>query len=113
MGCAICFASRARIARQGPVRHTSTFDGKHFGGGSVFRLTLSGQVTPLRSFGRGFSTPNSLIFGSDGSLYGTTYHGEANAQGDTVYRMTTDGKVEWEHEGVFLDDLAEGAGGNV
>jgi uncharacterized repeat protein (TIGR03803 family) len=93
---------------------TSTFDGIHFGGGSVFRLTLSGQVTPLRSFGIGFSTPNSLIFGSDGKLYGTTYPGEVNSsQGYTVYHMTTAGTVEWEHEGPFLDDLVEGVDGNI
>ena len=69
-----------------------------YGGGTVFRITSAGNLTTLYAFCLKTncpdgSSPNSLIRASDGSLYGTTYHGGANGWG-TVFRVTTRGKLK-------------------
>lgn len=60
--------------------------------GTVFRLTLSGELTVLHEFaGRDGQNPEgSLIVGSDGDLYGTTLIGGDDNRG-TIYRISTAG----------------------
>lgn len=64
------------------------------GGGSVFRLTLAGAFTTLKSFGTSkedeFFPYAGLVQASDGNLYGTTLRGGLNDKG-TVFRITLDG----------------------
>ncbi len=62
------------------------------GYGTVFRISASGQFTPLHSFtgGDGAAPLAGLMQASDGNLYGTTLHGGADNYG-TVYRITTNG----------------------
>jgi uncharacterized repeat protein (TIGR03803 family) len=64
------------------------------GGGSVFRLTLAGVFTTLKSFGTNkedeFFPYTGLVQGPDGHLYGTTLRGGLNDKG-TIYRITLDG----------------------
>jgi len=78
----------------------------YFGGtsnlGTVYRITPAGALTVIHSFG-GVAVFDgarpyygSLIQGTDGNLYGTTYNGgvasPGNVQGrGTVFRMTLDG----------------------
>jgi uncharacterized repeat protein (TIGR03803 family) len=73
--------------------------------GTVFRMTPSGEVTTLHSFGASITdgvTPlASLVQASDGNFYGTTVNGGANACSTaggtnncgTVFRITPDGET--------------------
>jgi uncharacterized repeat protein (TIGR03803 family) len=71
------------------------------GGGAIFSFSNSGQWQVLYSFGVGEvpvanangSLPNApLVFGSDGSLYGTTSTGGPNTAG-TVFKVTPTGEL--------------------
>ena len=63
-------------------------------GGTAFRMTTSGNVTVLHSFGAsgshdGTNPSAALIQGADGNFYGTTYDGGTNGNGDgTVFKLT-------------------------
>jgi uncharacterized repeat protein (TIGR03803 family) len=65
--------------------------------GSVFRLTLAGEATPLHTFtqaeGHGSKT---VIQGRDGNLYGTTLAG-GMFDGGTIFRLTLDGAFQILH----------------
>jgi len=56
----------------------------------VIRLTTNGILTTLAKFANtnGFMPEGGVAFGSDGNLYGTTYHGgyDPNAAG-VIYRL--------------------------
>jgi uncharacterized repeat protein (TIGR03803 family) len=71
-------------------------DGGALGGGTVFRLTPGGELTPLVSFPYEEGNPReALIVGSDGHLYGTTegaFAGTPNSKG-TIFRVTLDGQL--------------------
>jgi uncharacterized repeat protein (TIGR03803 family) len=56
--------------------------------GTVFRITTSGVFTPLVLFqGTNGSNPAApLALGTDGNMYGTTFHGGPGA-GGTVFRI--------------------------
>ena len=76
----------------------TTAVGGSAGGGTVFRMTPSGTVSILHSFGDG-SVANdgtnpaaSLIQDKDGSFYGTTAKGGSAGDG-TVFQMTSSGAV--------------------
>ena len=58
----------------------------------VFRVTTNGVLTSLGSFNttNGAYPTAPLVFGPDGSLYGTTGSGGSNNEG-TVFRVTTNG----------------------
>lgn len=63
----------------GNLYGTSSQGGAH-GGGAVFKLSYKNSVwvlTPLYEFAGGSdgAVPNGVVFGPDGSLYGTTYTG--------------------------------------
>ncbi len=71
-------------------------DGGAFGGGTVFKLTPAGELSPLVSFSYEEGNPSeSLIVGSDGNLYGTTagaFAGTPNSTG-TIFRVTLAGQL--------------------
>lgn len=79
---------------------TTSFGGAHQSGknlgGTVFKLTPEGQLTTLYSFCARPSCADGelpfagLVQGSDGSFYGTTGGGGANALG-TVFKITSAG----------------------
>ncbi len=73
--------------------------------GTIFRITAEGNLTTVHQFTTvsGESPSSTLVPGDDGSLYGTTYSGGANAAG-TLFRVSPDGAFEDLH--VF--DLSEG-----
>jgi uncharacterized repeat protein (TIGR03803 family) len=76
----------------------TTAGGGANGGGTVFRITPSGDFTTLYSF---CSEPNcadgqlpeaGLIQATDGNLYGTTLNAGANTEGGVVFRITPNGE---------------------
>jgi uncharacterized repeat protein (TIGR03803 family) len=72
----------------------TTYLGGSRGGGIVYRLTLSGTFTVLRSFGQEAKDAvlpyGGLVQAADGSLYGTTLRGGTNDKG-TVFRLGLNG----------------------
>ena len=104
-----------------------------FGGvsrrGTVFRITLGGELTTLVGFtDTAGDKPGrfpfaSLVQGSDGNLYGTASGGGSGDNG-TVFRMTPGGELTTlvEFAGIVVGDdpgsypyagLVEGSGGNL
>ncbi len=78
------------------------------GCGTIFKMTSNGKLTTLHSFdvGDGYY-PSSLIQGSDGNLYGTTYGTlsytcQSTACG-TVFKMTPEGMLTTLHTFTFTD----------
>jgi uncharacterized repeat protein (TIGR03803 family) len=72
--------------------------GGHNGGGSVFKVSPAGTVTPLYIFCLGGfpcqdgSKPNGLVLASDGNFYGTTRLGGETDNG-SIFRVTPAGTV--------------------
>ena len=61
--------------------------------GTVFKITPSGALTTLYSFGDDGANPwAGLVQGTDGDFYGTTYKGGASGFG-TVFRITPAGAL--------------------
>ncbi len=71
----------------------TTYEGGSSGAGTIFKVTSSGKITTLYSFG-GFNccAYAAPIQGLDGNYYGTTSDGGGEVFG-TVYKMTPAGKV--------------------
>ena len=66
------------------------------GNGTVFRLSQTGKLTVLHSFGGendgdGATDSSGVIRDAEGSLYGTTWEGGFNNQG-VVFKVTKSGK---------------------
>jgi uncharacterized repeat protein (TIGR03803 family) len=90
----------------------STSQGGPGTGGTVFRLTPSGELTTLVAFSGGAppgpSRPDAPLFlAPDGNFYGTTDAGGANGAG-TIFKMTPTGTVIILHS--FAADASEGSG---
>jgi len=68
----------------------SVYSGAWFDyGGTMFRITTNGALTPLYSFtGGSESVSAGLLQGRDGNFYGTTPQGAG-----TVFKMTTNGAL--------------------
>jgi uncharacterized repeat protein (TIGR03803 family) len=72
----------------------TTYMGGKGGNGTVFRATLNGNLSVLHSFGGGSDGlyPTSSLFLQNGlQLFGTTLDG-GNANGGTVFKLTTAGR---------------------
>lgn len=89
------------------------------GYGSVFKMSTSGQITLLHSFGDGSVIndghgPIGIIQATDGNFYGTTYSGGSTVAADpnhngygTIFEMTPTGAVTILHsfdDGTVADD---------
>ena len=75
----------------------TTYDGGANGVGTVFKITLSGTLTTLYSFGGaddavGTSPDAGLVQASDGNFYGTTSEGGAGLGGG-VFKITPGGTL--------------------
>jgi uncharacterized repeat protein (TIGR03803 family) len=91
-------------ASNGTFYGTTSTGGAHLTGGTVFSITAAGAFKTIYSFCAktdctdGAHPMASLIQGSDGNLYGTTYNGgtnttSCNAGCGTIFRITTAGKL--------------------
>jgi len=92
----------ARLIRgsDGNFYGSTRYGGAH-NDGTVFKLTPSGRLTTLYSFGSqegdGSEPYASLIQGSDGNFYGTTELGGANRFYGTVFKLTPSGTLTTLH----------------
>jgi uncharacterized protein (TIGR03437 family) len=114
---------------QGGLSTSASLDGN----GTIFKVTPSGTMTTLYSFGTSFddgALPNSLVQGSDGNLYGTTSYNAFQDSGisvlaegyGTVFKLTPSGtlttlywfctKGEPCADGSLPGNLIQGADGN-
>jgi uncharacterized repeat protein (TIGR03803 family) len=84
----------------------TTFDGGAYNSGTVFKMSLSGQITTLYSFtgGSDGSGPAGLILASDGFFYGGTQNGGDAACGDgggtgcgTLFKIDGSGNLQVLH----------------
>jgi uncharacterized repeat protein (TIGR03803 family) len=93
------------LGSDGNFYGTTSFGGSALWG-TVFKMTPSGTVTILHSFGDGSVTNDGLgpraglILGSDGNFYGTAGEGGSATPGDgngTVFKITPSGSVTIMH----------------
>jgi len=83
----------------------------NFFGGTIFKLTPSGQYTILYNFcsqpscSDGGNAIGGLIQGTDGNFYGTTQVGGANDNG-TIFQVTPEGQYTVLHSFDFTDGNA-------
>ena len=92
------------------------------GGGTIFKITPSGQLTTLYSFCSNYnaqtgictdgsldypSSHDGLIEGNDGNLYGTTFYG-GNGSG-TIFRITPSGTYTVLHDFCSLKNCPDGS----
>ena len=69
----------------------TTAAGGQFDAGNIFRVTLSGNLTPIYTFTNGTDGAHpraALIVGGDGNFYGTAAYGGTNGAG-TVFKVST------------------------
>jgi uncharacterized repeat protein (TIGR03803 family) len=94
-------------AADGNLYGTTSQGGGPHGDGTVFKLTLGGELTTLHSFdGTDGSHPfGVLVQATDGNFYGTTNAGGANGDG-TVFEITPTGTLTTLHN----FDGTDGAG---
>ncbi len=108
----------------GDLYGTTTFGGPAYintapsqqGNGTVFRLSLQSTLSTVVAFATHVST-NSLIQGSDGNLYGTTYDGGQAGFG-SVFKITPMGQMTQLYafsgaDGMYPSGLIQGANGVV
>jgi uncharacterized repeat protein (TIGR03803 family) len=90
-------------ASNGNFYGTTSGGGNDSSGGTVFKMTPSGTLTPLYSFcinpdcPDGYSPEAALIQATNGNLYGTTVDGGANGMGGTVFKITLSGALTTLH----------------
>jgi uncharacterized repeat protein (TIGR03803 family) len=98
----------------------TTSGGGSNGNGSIFKLGLTGTLTPLVDLtsSEGSNATAPPILGSDGNWYGTTFSGGANSNG-IVYQLTPSGTLNVLHTfsgngdgGAPQGALIEGPDGN-
>jgi uncharacterized repeat protein (TIGR03803 family) len=74
----------------------TTFAGGTNGGGSVFKISASGMLTPLYSFSYGVDGANptaGLTLAANGSFYGTTFLGGTNFEDGGLFEMSSGGRL--------------------
>jgi uncharacterized repeat protein (TIGR03803 family) len=84
-----------------------------YGCGTIFKITASGTLTTLHSFGgRDGDYPfAALVQGADGNFYGTTDQGGANnSNGGTIFKITPNGKLTTLHSFDITDGASPVAG---
>src|SRR5205823_15022277 len=84
-------------------------------GGTIFKLTPSGQLTTLYGFclqqgcPDGSTPQGNLIQDATGTFYGTTGSGGSPNNGGTVFKLTTDGKLTTLHRFCVQSSCSDGA----
>jgi uncharacterized repeat protein (TIGR03803 family) len=83
--------------------------------GTVFKITLGGQLTPLFGFcvqegcNEGAGPQAGLIQGTDGNFYGTTTYGGTYGKG-TIFKITPDGQLTPLYSFCAQSSCRDGAG---
>jgi uncharacterized repeat protein (TIGR03803 family) len=101
-------------ATDGNLYGVTSYGGAN-GSGAVFRISPSGTLSPVYSFcslascADGENPYTSLIQGSNGDLYGTTYSGGASNNG-TLFKITTSGTLTTLYNFCSLASCADGSG---
>jgi uncharacterized repeat protein (TIGR03803 family) len=81
----------------------TTYSGGAHNAGTVFKITTSGALTTLYSFGSkagnadGSGPFGALVQGNDGNLYGTTYSGGNSTNDGTVFKISCGGSLTTIH----------------
>jgi uncharacterized repeat protein (TIGR03803 family) len=91
----------------------STSTGGANGWGTLFKISLSGELATLFSFAENGYDPTPLVLGSDGNLYGTTRgpFSSSNVASGTVFRISPNGVFTQFHafsSGVYGGQGADG-----
>lgn len=77
------------------VFYVATRTGGGYGAGQIFRINADGTgyatVKMFAAFANSTWAPTSLIEGSDGILYGTTFSGGVNTNNGAVFKVNKDG----------------------
>ena len=94
------YGSRAELVEDGSGNfYGTTVSGGAYGGGTVFKMDSSGNVTVLHSFGAsgdGANPYGGLIFSTSGTyLWGTTKNGGTSGYG-TVFAVKPDGSAYYD-----------------
>lgn len=101
-------------ATDGNLYGVTSYGGAN-GSGAVFRISPSGTLDAVYSFcslascADGENPYTSLIQGSNGDLYGTTYSGGASNNG-TLFKITTSGTLTTLYNFCSLASCADGSG---
>jgi uncharacterized repeat protein (TIGR03803 family) len=95
------YPSTPILGSDGNFYGTTEAGGDHFEGGTVFKMTLDGNLTTLYSFCTTAecpdgSEPGGIIQASDGNLYGVTI-GAAIQDSGTLFRVSTTGEFKTLH----------------
>lgn len=75
--------------------------------GTVFKLTVEGELTVLHSFTGGYAYPSTLTLDAAGNLYGFEF--AANANG-SIFKITPDGIFSVAYNFCSLSNCADGSG---
>ena len=106
-------AGSLAVGKDGAFYGTTWYGGA-LAGGTVYRMTATGEVTIISDFslsGQVSTLPNGdLALGSDGNFYGTTYYGGTVGNG-TVFRVTPDGEMTVLHNFGSEDHYGENSDG--
>jgi uncharacterized repeat protein (TIGR03803 family) len=110
-------------ASEGNLYGTTAYGGAHGYYGTVFKITLGGELTTLYSFCSQSSCtdgsdPSALVQGTDGNFYGTTYNGGANfapcndgaGACGTVFKITPAGALTTLHSFCAESGCTDGQG---
>lgn len=103
----------ALVAAKDGNLYGTAFSGGAHNAGTVFKITTSGTLTTLYSFGAktnnadGANPVGALVQGSNGNLYGTTFAGGASNDG-TVFQITTGGSLTTLHSFSGADGVNPG-----
>lgn len=109
------------VAPDGMLYGTTSSGGQNYcsslsGCGTVFRITMAGEMTVLHAFGSsptdGQGPAPALMWARDGGLYGATRSGGVHGNG-TLFRYTTSGALEVLHSfnARSVEDGGDPAGG--
>lgn len=85
--------------------------GNNFGNGSIYKLTLGGKLTTLRSFDGtdGFNPDSVLVLARSGDLYGVTYGGgTGGGYGGVFFRISPSGAYTVLYNFCSLPNCADG-----